>query len=226
IAKPSPPPRGTIVTSQRPPTRASMRTLSRGTSMWAGPYHAATSSGSVHALKTCSRGASKMRVIRTSWSVLTSSVIGFSFAAQVRVEAVHLLLPGALARLHPCNRLVERLGVQPAGAPLRLAATHDQPGALEHLQVARDRGQAHRERLGELVDRRLALGQARQDRAPRRVGERTEGQAQRIGRHLTMRLINDLAKCTPQAGHAADIAALPRRPTLTVARSVSPLGGV
>jgi hypothetical protein len=30
-----------------------------------GPYHAATWSGSVHALNTCSRGASKMRVIKT-----------------------------------------------------------------------------------------------------------------------------------------------------------------
>jgi hypothetical protein len=40
--------------------------LARGVSKCSGPYHSATSSGSVHALKTRSRGASKMRVIRTS----------------------------------------------------------------------------------------------------------------------------------------------------------------
>src|SRR5881398_3459349 len=60
----APPPRCTIVSSQRPPTRGSIRIRSRGASMCSGPYHSATSSGSVQALNTRARGASKMRVMR------------------------------------------------------------------------------------------------------------------------------------------------------------------
>src|SRR3954470_4890208 len=145
-----------------------MRTFSLGVSMWAGPNHAATSSDSIHARKTRSRGASKMRVISTSCMAeapAVGSLILISFRAQVRFESVHPGLPRLLARLHPIHGFVERLGLQPARGPLRLATADDQACALEHLEVARDRGLAHRERLGELVHGRLALGQARQDRA-------------------------------------------------------------
>src|ERR671923_2247641 len=169
-----------------------MRILSRGVSKCAGPYHAATASGSVQALNTRSRGASKMRVIRTSWSAVTGveSLISSSFLAQVRIEPIHAGFPGPLARLHPRQRVVERLGLQPARAPLRVAAADDQPRTLEHLEMARDRGQAHRERLRQLVDRRLALGEASQDRAARRIGEGGEGEAELVCRHVTERVIN------------------------------------
>src|SRR4051812_30007178 len=170
-----------------------MRMRSRGVSIPAGPNHSATWSGSVQARKTWSRGASKMRVIRTCWSAGATgvaSLIVCSFGTQVCVEPVHACLPGLLARLHPRHRVVERLGLQPAGAPLRLAAADDEAGALEHLQVARDRGEAHRERLGELVDSRLALGQAGQDLPPRGIGEGGEREAEGVGRHVTVRLIN------------------------------------
>jgi hypothetical protein len=60
---------------------------------------------------------------------------------------------------------------------LRLAAADDQSGALEPLQVARDRRQAHRKGLSELVDRRLALGESGEDRPARRIGERGEREA-------------------------------------------------
>src|SRR5215210_2701374 len=191
------PSRRTIVSSQRPPTRGSMRTRSRGVSTCSGPYHAATSSGSVQARNTFSRGASKMRVISTSCSAAATgvgSLIWLSFSAQVRVESVHPGLPGLLARLHPVDRLVERLGLEPARPPLRLPAADDQPRALEHLQVPRDRREAHRERLRELVDGRLALGEAREDRAARRVGEGGEREAEVVGRHVTVRLINAAIK--------------------------------
>src|SRR4051795_7735765 len=127
---------------------------SRGVSICSGPNHAATSSGSVQARKTRSRGASKMRVISTSWSSAATglmSLIWLSFPVQVSVESVHAGLPGALARLHPVDRLVERVGLHAARPPLGVAAARDQSGALEHLEVARDRGQAHRERLRQLA---------------------------------------------------------------------------
>src|SRR5215212_6796743 len=157
---------------------------SRGVSTCAGPYHAASSSGSVQALKTRSRGASKMCVIRTFVSVTM-----LFLSAQVRVEPADPGLPCPLARLHPVHGLVERLCLQPARPPLRLPAADDQPRPLEHLQVTRDRRQAHRKRLGELADRRLALREPAQDRAARRIGECSEGLAELVGRHLTARLI-------------------------------------
>src|SRR5215204_1596220 len=170
-----------------------MRIRSRGVSKCSGPYHAATWSGSVQARNTLSRGASKMRVISTSCSVPCTgveSLILLSFPAQVRFESVHPALPGLLARLHPLHRLVERLGLQPARSPLRLAAADNQPRALEHLEVARDRGQADRERLRQLVHGRLALGEAGEYRAARRIGEGGEGEAELVGRHVTGWFIN------------------------------------
>src|SRR4051794_14361614 len=130
-----------------------MRTFSRGESKCAGPNHAATPSGSVHARKTSSRGASKTRVIMTVRSVVATgadSFISGSLSAQVRVQPVHPALPGPLARLHPLDGVVERIGLHAARPPLGLAAADDQSRALEHLQMTRDRGEAHRERLGEL----------------------------------------------------------------------------
>src|SRR3954452_3203751 len=122
------------------------------------------------------------------------SLISLSFPLQVSVESVHAGLPGALARLHPVDRLVEGVGLHAARPQLGVAAARDQSGALEHLEVARDRRQAHRERLRQLADGRLALRQAGQDRAARRVGERGEGEAELVGLHVTRRLNNVLVK--------------------------------
>src|ERR671914_2331640 len=122
------------------------------------------------------------------------SLILLSFPAQVRFEPVHPGLPRPLARLPPLNRLVERVGLQPARPPLSLPAADDQSRALEHLEVARDRRQAHRERLRQLLDGRLALGETGQHGAARRVGESGEGQAELIGWHVTVRLINVIIK--------------------------------
>src|SRR4051794_4430928 len=180
-----------------------MRTFSRGVSRCAGPNHAATASGSVHALNTASRGASKNRVMRTSRSAATSAIV-LPLPAQVRVEPVHPRLPGPLARLHPCHRVVERLGLHPARPPLRLAAAGDQPGALEDLEVARDRRKAHVKRRGDLVDRRLALGQAGEDRPARGVGEGGERLAELVGRHLTHLLDNENVKYSMWAFRASD----------------------
>src|SRR5687768_6261303 len=178
--------------------------FSRGVSKASGPYHAVTSSGSVQALNTRSRGASNTRVIRTSWSAAAWGVelfILFSFRAQVRFESVHSGLPRLLARPHPLHRLVERLGLHPARPPLGLPAADDQPRSLEHLEVARDRRQGHWERLRQLAHGRLPLGQTGQDRAARRIGEGGEGEAElvgwHVGRHVTVPLIKGLIKYQP-----------------------------
>src|SRR5919106_3464166 len=187
--------------------------FSRGVSKCSGPYHAVTSSGSVQALNTRSRGASKTRVIRTSWSAAAAgveSVILLSFPpqrklglrcgvfpAQVRFESVHSGLPRLLARPHPLHCLVERLGLHPARPPLGLPAADDQPRALEHLQVARNRRQAHGEGLRQLVHGRLAFGEPGEDRPSCRIGESGEGEVELVGWHLTSSLINTDIKYDP-----------------------------
>ena len=70
-------------------------------------------------------------------------------------------------------------------SPLGITPTLDQTRLLEHLQVARDRGQADRERLGELEHRRLARGEPRDDRTPGWVGECGEGGVERPHLYLT-----------------------------------------
>src|SRR5207249_10073897 len=60
--------------------------------------------------------------------------------------------------------------------------------------MARDRRQAHREWLRQLVHGRLALGEAGQDRAARRIGESGEREAELVGWHVTVRLINPTIK--------------------------------
>jgi hypothetical protein len=51
-------------------------------------------------------------------------------------------------------------------------AIDHQPGGLEHLEVLRDGGSADRQLAGELADRARAVGEALEDRAPRRIAER------------------------------------------------------
>src|ERR1700686_3106911 len=64
-------------------------------------------------------------------------------------------------------------------ATLRVAATRDQARTFEHLQVFRDRRQAHVEGLSELLHRRVAAREPRENRAPRRIGEGPEDGIQR-----------------------------------------------
>src|SRR5215217_4037370 len=131
----------------------------------------------------------------------------FSCSAQMRLESIHPGLPRRLSRQHPLHRLIKRVRLQPARPPLSLPAAHDQSGALEHLEVARDCRQAHRERLRQLVHGRLALGESGQDRAARRIGESGEGEAELVGWHLTLLLINTSIKyqLPPERNHASDL---------------------
>ena len=60
-----------------------------------------------------------------------------------------------------------------------LASTLEQPGLLQDLQVLRDRGERHLERLREVRDARLSESEPREDGAPGRVRERGEGPIER-----------------------------------------------
>jgi len=62
--------------------------------------------------------------------------------------------------------------------------TGKEAGTLEHTKVLRNRRKRYVERCGELCHRPLSGSQARQNRAPRRVGERGERQVE--GRALIL----------------------------------------
>src|SRR5262245_51777427 len=89
-----------------------------------------------------------------------------------RVEAREVRVPDLAVVLDPRVRRLERFRFDPARSSLRVAAARDQSSTLEHLQMLRDRGLAHIERLSELVDRCLAESESGENRTPRWVGER------------------------------------------------------
>src|SRR5262245_17209983 len=110
---------------------------------------------------------------------------------QVHLELVEASLPDVAIALRPLGDLLERARLDPAGPPLGLAALGDEARALQHAQVLGDAGQAHVERLRQLRDRALALGQARQDGPPGGIGEGGERGAEGVGRHeLFYRSVN------------------------------------
>jgi hypothetical protein len=71
--------------------------------------------------------------------------------------------------------MAERFCRQTAVPYASVASHRRQPGALEHPEVFRDRGQRHRERLCQLADRVVTRRQSSQDGATRGVGKRGKG---------------------------------------------------
>src|SRR5579864_3267673 len=133
-----------------------------------------------------------MRVMTKMRSSGFASVLFFAFTflllqlqfVQILVQAVQTLLPDGTIAFHPVGYVFERLGLDPARAPLRLAPARDESGALQDLEVLGDGGQGHGEGLGQLGDRALPLGQTREDRPPRGIGEGGKGGAQAVRRHI------------------------------------------
>lgn len=129
------------------------------------------------ALNTTSRGASKTLVM--TMSCRPGSMMN-SVSAMVLPFLVVLDLPDLLIEpiepvsrdlpvpLDPLGRGLQWCRFETAGPPLCLAAPGDQPGPFEHFEVLGDRLEADGERLGQLIDRRLAL--ANRARIARRVG--------------------------------------------------------
>src|SRR5436190_12979861 len=147
-----------------------MSTLSSGISEPCSPNHSANRGPSVHALKTSSRGASKTRTIRipsaslcaetTPSGGVASLILGSPLdRSQVLLQAVEVRLPEPPILAQPLRGVTQRPCAQAGRAVLRRSPPGDEPGALQHLEVLGHGLQAHRERLGELVDGRLALRQ-------------------------------------------------------------------
>src|SRR5690349_15460570 len=102
--------------------------------------------------QTVSRGASKTRVMVNCFVlVAVGSGIRRSFQlAESLVEQVEALVPCVTMPVDPGGCLVEGLGAERAAAPLRVGGALDEAGTLEHLEMLRDRGTAHRERRSQL----------------------------------------------------------------------------
>src|SRR6202790_1004115 len=134
-----------------------------------GPYQWTRCSGSVQALKTRLRGASKMRSISSTRSadsvaaLLLASIFLLLLLqlAQVIVQAIEALLPETAIVLQPISGVLERTRLEPAGPPLRLATARDQTRALQHFEMLGDGGKAHLEGLGQIGDRDFAPDQQR-----------------------------------------------------------------
>src|SRR6266850_1246158 len=151
------------------------------------------SSLSVRAFQTRATGASKVRSTTSGSSFVTT----LSFAAiilllalnfvhlvlvlqflEVAVQPVEALLPVAPVILDPVGDVLERIRLEPAGPPLRLAAARDQARAGQDLQVPGDGGKADIEGFRKFLDRSLSGGESGEDRAPGGIGEGREEGAQ------------------------------------------------
>src|SRR6267378_1626265 len=138
------------------------------------------SSWSVRAFQTRATGASKVRSTTSGSSFVTT----LSFAAislllalnflrlvlalqfpEVAVQLVEALFPVAPVVLDPVGDVLERIGLQPTGQPLRVSAACDQDCAFERCEVLGHRRKADSEGLGQGGHRCLARGEAREDRA-------------------------------------------------------------
>src|SRR5687767_6583376 len=125
-----------------------------------GPHQFGTCFGSVHILNTSSRGASNTRLPTISRpdsvadELLSSSLVAAFILlllllqfAEVILEAIEAALPEFAVVADPFVDGLQRPGGEPAWPPLSVAAAGDEARALEHLQVLRDCGHAHVERL-------------------------------------------------------------------------------
>src|SRR5215469_12798906 len=177
-----------IVRCQAPPGRTSA--LQAMIAKPCGPHHRERCSGSVHASKTNRRGASKMRRMTSSAVAVAVSaaailrVLGLQLA-QIFVEPSKAFFPEAAVVLKPIGSVLERCRIELARPPLRPAATCNQAGSLQHLQVLGDGGEADVKGLGEFVNRGFPRGETSKDRTPGRVRQGSVGGAEAIGRHLT-----------------------------------------
>src|SRR5215472_9692380 len=189
------PPASVCTNRHLPPSRTSfsltVMVYSRG------PSHCCSSSGSVYARYTRSRGASNSHVMMICGMPGSAVICVLAIVVSLRpgrlptaavvvlalqrreqlVEPLVALVPEPLVAGQPGGHLAERVGLQVAEPRGRAPGPRQQARLLQHLQVPGDRRLGHAERRGELRDGRVALRQPGQDRPPGRVRQGPEDQA-------------------------------------------------
>src|SRR6478672_11245680 len=167
-----------------------------------GPHHCERCFGSVHTDHTSSRGALTSRVPTITFGsesrstlLVAATLLLLLFRglplrrfrlqrAEIILQPIEPLLPEPAIFLEPVVDALQRIQLDPARPPLRLAAAGDQAGMLQHLEMPRDRGPADVERFGQFRNRGFAERQPGQNRSTRWVGECLKGGAEVVGRHL------------------------------------------
>src|SRR5215469_5041046 len=102
-----------------------------------GPHHCVTCFGSVHTLKTTSRGASKTRVRTRSGAFLFAALLApasgaamvfllFPDLSQVIVQSIEALSPEPPVALDPFRHLLQTSRFELTRPPLRFAPASDQ----------------------------------------------------------------------------------------------------
>src|SRR5690348_17242962 len=109
-------------------------------------------SGRVHASQTSPTGASNTRVTTRFRSFLAADMLLLLSLdlAQIDPQAIQAVLPELAVALQPLHRVLERHGLDAAGAALGVTPARDEARALQHLEVLGDRGKGHVERFGQL----------------------------------------------------------------------------
>src|SRR5262245_8057418 len=140
----------------------------------------------VHRANTTDGGALKVRTINSSlsatfflWAPITPSF--FTEFFEVGCHLVEALLPEAPIDRQPVIDRLEAFWLELARPPLCLAAARNETSTLEHLEMPRNRRQANLEGFGQLVYSGLAVCEARENGASRRVGQGREGGRQQVG---------------------------------------------
>src|SRR5690606_20538789 len=114
----------------------------------------------------------RLRSPTVPFSLIVCSL--FRGFAQLALEGVEPRGPERALPLDPGGRLVQGAGVERQKVFASGAAAAHQLGALEHADVLGHRVERDRERPGQIGHARLALGQAAQDGAPSRIGQRQQ----------------------------------------------------
>jgi hypothetical protein len=100
------------------------------------------------------------------------------------LEAIEAGVPEFLPLPQPPLRFFERSGFQRADLLAAVAATLDQPRALQHLHMLGSAGERHSERFTQLADRFLAERQVGKHSPPGRIGQRMESRVESIFNHM------------------------------------------
>ena len=87
------------------------------------------------------------------------------------VEAVEGAGPEGAVMVEPLLRGLQAVGIEAADQLLAVAGAGDQPGALQHLQMAGDGRPADRKGFGDLADRGFPKRQPGQDGAAGGIGQ-------------------------------------------------------
>jgi len=94
-------------------------------------------------------------------------------------KAVEAFGPKTLVAVQPVHRLLHRPGSQPARHDAAGFCARNQSGVRKHIEMLHDRRQRHREWLRQFAHRNAVLpAEPRQQRAPRRVRQRSKSAVQ------------------------------------------------